>query len=532
MSGSAVVAEVQTTYAYETAGAVRRARLAAQATRLCVGPSGDHLSCTSSALLGSNAYEYDKNDSISKVTEDNGSGAVTHYYCYGGRGELLTRRTGADCASATADEAYAYDATGNITAATGGGLQVSYTYTQSSPSAPVSVVTLALTVYSDSAGLTTKVAGGASGDWAYLYDAEGRLASACRSSSCSGTGFDRADYAYDGAGHRTRITTTLAGVASVRNIAYSGDAPAQETDGSGAVLRTYVTDGTGRITRFCDPDCTGSSPQYLVAYSAHGDALSVSEVDPATGAATAANRYAYQTWGRPATATANGYPDLGFRYLWVGASDVQWDDAAGEALYYMHARSYSPALGRFLQPDPARADGSLYAYAGNSPVTKSDPSGRILPIAVIVMAAPAIGSAALELAGYLAFIAMGIGGGIVVGNTFLRRNGTAVRLPRGVQHLSSMCAMSFAGCRTSLTLRHEPRLVWAPTIEPEITENGARWPLTGGGGGGKPFCFRSTPRLILCRIGVGFVVVTYVGSQLMGADPWDEAVFNARRSPR
>ncbi len=49
--------------------------------------------------------------------------------------------------------------------------------------------------------------------------------------------------------------------------------------------------------------------------------------------------------------------------------------SAGEALYYMHARSYSPALGRFLQPDPARADGSLYAYAGNSPVTMIDPLG-------------------------------------------------------------------------------------------------------------------------------------------------------------
>ena len=41
-------------------------------------------------------------------------------------------------------------------------------------------MTLALTVYSDSAGLTTRVAGGASGDWAYLYDAQGRLTSACR----------------------------------------------------------------------------------------------------------------------------------------------------------------------------------------------------------------------------------------------------------------------------------------------------------------------------------------------------------------
>ena len=41
----------------------------------------------------------------------------------------------------------------------------------------------------------------------------------------------------------------------------------------------------------------------------------------------------------------------------------------------MHARSYSPTLGRFLQSDPIAAEGNLYGYAENSPVTKADPSG-------------------------------------------------------------------------------------------------------------------------------------------------------------
>ena len=44
----------------------------------------------------------------------------------------------------------------------------------------------------------------------------------------------------------------------------------------------------------------------------------------------------------------------------------------------MHARHYSPALGRFLQPDPARAEENGYAYTANSPVTKTDPSGNCL----------------------------------------------------------------------------------------------------------------------------------------------------------
>jgi hypothetical protein len=41
----------------------------------------------------------------------------------------------------------------------------------------------------------------------------------------------------------------------------------------------------------------------------------------------------------------------------------------------MHARHYSPTLGRFLQPDPARAEANHYGYAGNGPVSRVDPSG-------------------------------------------------------------------------------------------------------------------------------------------------------------
>ena len=54
---------------------------------------------------------------------------------------------------------------------------------------------------------------------------------------------------------------------------------------------------------------------------------------------------------------------------------MQWDDFTGAGLLYMHARHYSPLTGRFLQPDPSAAETNLYGYAGNSPVSRSDPSG-------------------------------------------------------------------------------------------------------------------------------------------------------------
>jgi RHS repeat-associated protein len=72
---------------------------------------------------------------------------------------------------------------------------------------------------------------------------------------------------------------------------------------------------------------------------------------------------------------AVGFGDLGFRFLYVGASDVQWDNSFGLGLLYMHARHYSPTIGRFLQPDPIGAEANLYGYASNSPITRSDPAG-------------------------------------------------------------------------------------------------------------------------------------------------------------
>ncbi|RMD80144.1 MAG: hypothetical protein D6820_07160 [Lentisphaerae bacterium] len=43
-------------------------------------------------------------------------------------------------------------------------------------------------------------------------------------------------------------------------------------------------------------------------------------------------------------------------------------------LYYLRNRFYSPALGRFLTPDPARRAHNLYAYP-TDPVNLYDPMG-------------------------------------------------------------------------------------------------------------------------------------------------------------
>ena len=103
----------------------------------------------------------------------------------------------------------------------------------------------------------------------------------------------------------------------------------------------------------------------------------LSEVNGSDGTLTPAARIAYSTWGTPTITAQPGYGSLGFRYLYVGRFDVQWDDttAAPAGLLYMHARHYSPEFGRFLQPDPAAAEANLFGYASNSPATVVDAQG-------------------------------------------------------------------------------------------------------------------------------------------------------------
>ena len=78
----------------------------------------------------------------------------------------------------------------------------------------------------------------------------------------------------------------------------------------------------------------------------------------------------YDSFGNIVTETNAANGD---RFKFAG---MQYDSTTGQ--YYDHARSYSPALGRFSAQDPAAfmsGDNNLYQYANDEPVGDVDPSG-------------------------------------------------------------------------------------------------------------------------------------------------------------
>ena len=90
--------------------------------------------------------------------------------------------------------------------------------------------------------------------------------------------------------------------------------------------------------------------------------------------------YTYDAWGRLLTTTGSMASTLGeinpLRYR-----GYVYDTETG--LYYLESRYYNPNIGRFINADVFTSTGqgfigcNMFAYCGNNPVSRYDPSGKI-----------------------------------------------------------------------------------------------------------------------------------------------------------
>ena len=110
---------------------------------------------------------------------------------------------------------------------------------------------------------------------------------------------------------------------------------------------------------------TSASPRYLIS-NYQGSIIAYTN-----NTGTVQELYKYGPYGEPKGATD---VDLwsGSRFRYTGQTTLPEAN-----LYYYKARAYDPKYGRFLQTDPigSKDDLDLYAYTGDDPVNRADPTG-------------------------------------------------------------------------------------------------------------------------------------------------------------
>ena len=370
-------------YAYDAAGRLRKLTYPAGQEASYAYDAGGRLASVTDWAANATSYGYDDAGRATSVTRPNGVVTTAVYDAV----DRLTAQVDARGASTLQSLSYVLDPSGRRLSMTDASGTTTYTYDAAYRLTGVAYPGGRSATYSyDAGGNRTRLVDSAAGTTDYTYDAVDQLLTA-----------GAATFTYDANGSRVSrtaggMTTTysydfesrLTGVASptsTATYAYSGDGlrTAKTVDG---VTTSYVWDASPLLPETLTATTAGTTTRYLYGGALlaqqdaggfsylHRDGLgSTRLVSDASGAAGAA--VAYDAFG---AITGGGQPSS---FLYTGQ---QLDPESG--LYYLRARTYDPAVGRFLQRDAvvgaANDTQSLnrYAYCENDPVNVVDPSGR------------------------------------------------------------------------------------------------------------------------------------------------------------
>ena len=183
----------------------------------------------------------------------------------------------------------------------------------------------------------------------YTFDYEHRLKTIAGGST--------ATFYYDGSGNR------LKAVRSSTETRYIYDAAGRllaEADSNNNITKYYIY-GNGLLAMV-----TPANDVYCYHFNGVGSTIAMTDNTQAV-----VNQYSYDAFGN----IADQQEAVSQPFKYVGQFGVMTEP---NGFYYMKARYYDPAIGRFISEDPIGFDGgdvNLMAYVGNNPVTGIDPSG-------------------------------------------------------------------------------------------------------------------------------------------------------------
>ncbi|MDI5964914.1 RHS repeat-associated core domain-containing protein [Streptantibioticus silvisoli] len=279
-------------------------------------------------------------------------------WTYDQQGNRLTQ-TDHDTTGATAKDvtttSIPVGGSGNTATGTAAGSPAHGMASSSSANAAGPIAGSSITYGYDADGNTLSRTSQASTD-TLTYDVQGNLSSLATTGSSTGT----TNYKYDASGsllirQDDQSTTLYVGDEEV-TLAKGSTSPTAVRHITAAGMAVAVRDGSGTV-------------DYTIPNQQNTTLIEINASDT-----TQVDRRSYTPFGQQRTAAGTG---------WLGTTGFvggQQDDTTG--LTNLGAREYDPATGRFLTPDPLIDAGdpqqwNAYAYADNSPVAKSDPTGQM-----------------------------------------------------------------------------------------------------------------------------------------------------------
>ncbi|MCI0711841.1 MAG: hypothetical protein L0154_16920 [Chloroflexi bacterium] len=309
------------------------------------------------SLTYDTTYQYDAAGRLEHEIRRNGSGNPLRQadYVYDDVGNRLSMSVSVlGAAPQTTTYGYSNDGLNQLQTVTAGGVTTSYTY--------------------DARGDVKEInAGGTITN--FTFDARNKV------QSVSGGGVN-VTYDYDADGNRIRETNSGVTTTYVWDPLTAYGDVIYETQGTVSTERHYT-----RANGLLLAQQTGTTNIRYLTHDAQG---TIRGMLSATGASLLES-YDYNAFGdfyEPGTRTT--------KFAYTGQ---QYDDATG--LYFLRARYYDPAIGRFLSQDPYPVNTgnpmelNRYVYTANNPVNFSDPSGlqmggyavrlATLPVAILAL---------------------------------------------------------------------------------------------------------------------------------------------------